>query len=384
MATLLQTFVYARELESVEFGTFSLVQGICLLAQGLQRSTSVLPMIMTAGSEGGDAVWGRVDLVFRVATAATLGLLALAAWIFDFPRLWQSAFPLAGFCTLATLAYEFQRRLLYLHGCNRAILQAALAYFLAVCVSVVVVVNSLRSAEAAAGGLLFAAALASMVAWQNRDFLSPKEVIFKDHIGIIGWNIAAFLPYSVYNNGMILIVGVIYGVKTVALFSASRLLIAPIQTLIQAIDSVDKPRARRMFLSGGMKGLSQSIRHTRVTLILIGGSYLAIIFVAVEKLVPLLFLDQFPDMINAVRIWCLVAFIMLLSQPLETGLLVLRKSDVIFWSRSLSAIAALVVLGLFATSSLHLIPIVALAVGWGFGGILAYVSLHRSFLRREA
>lgn len=382
-ATLLQIYVYAKVLKPEDFGVFGLVQGNCLLLQGLQRSATILPMIITAGPNGGDAAWGRVDLIFRAIMAVTLGLLALAAGSLGLGPTWTRAFTLSALCTLTTLAYEFQRRCLFLQRQSKAVLIAASIYFLMTCASVAIIATKLPTVEAAAMGLFLASAVTTVVAWRSRSPVPPEAIKVRDHLGIMGWNIAAFLPYAVYNNGMVLIVGAVAGVKAVALFTASRLFTAPIQTLIQAIDSVDKPRARRMFAADGQRGLSLSINKTRKTLLLLGLPYLIVVFLGADLLVQHLFGNRFPGMTEATRAWCTVALLMLLSQPLETGLLVLRKSHLFFWTRGASAIAALVVLVKLVVPWPQTAPMIALVVGWSSGGLLAWAMLRRSLAKGD-
>ena len=384
MATLAQLFVYAKVLAPDAFGVFGLVQGTYLLTQGVQRSVVVLPMIMTASaSSGGDAVWARLNTVLLAGITAVLALLALAGGALGIDVAFRTAFALAAPCTMATLSYEFGRRTLFLQQRPRAVLAAAATYFLTTVAGVATVAIWLRSVEAAAAVLFLAAGTAGAMAWRLRAPMPSGGIRVRDHRGMIGWNLLSFLPYAVYNNGMILIVGALADVRAVALFAASRLFTAPIQTLIQAIDSVDKPRARRMYAADGLTGLSYSLGRTRRTLLMLGAPYLIAIVLGAELLVPLLFGDRYPGMIDAVRLWGAVALLMLLGQPLETGLLVLHKSNLFFWTRSLAAIAAIAaLLGLRDTLS-QVAPIAALAVGWGAGGALAWVLL-RARLRTRA
>jgi O-antigen/teichoic acid export membrane protein len=376
MATLAQLFVYGKVLAPEAFGVFGLVQGTYLLTQGVQRSVVVLPMIMTAHDSGGDPAWARLNAMLLAGIAAVLALLALAGGILGIDVAFRTAFALAAPCTLATLSYEFGRRTLFLQQRPRAVLAAAATYFLSTAAGVSAVAIWLRNVEAAAAALFLAAGAAWAVAWRLRAPAPLGSVRVRDHSGMIGWNLLSFLPYTVYNNGMILIVGALADVRAVALFAASRLFTAPIQTLIQAIDSVDKPRARRMYATEGLAGLSRSLNRTRRTLLALGAPYLVVILLGAGVLAPWLFGDRYPGMVNAVRMWAAVSLLMLLGQPLETGLLVLRKSNLFFWTRSLAAIAAIAALLSLRGTLPQVAPIAALAAGWGAGGALAWILLR--------
>jgi O-antigen/teichoic acid export membrane protein len=294
------------------------------------------------------------------------------------------AFALSAVTTTATLAYEFQRRILFLQRKSLTVVLCALTYFLLAGVGVAIVMFWLRNVTAAAMGLFIAALAAAIVGWSRRDPLPGPSVRIHDHLGIVGWNLLSFLPYAVYNNGMLLIVGAVSDARAVALFTASRLFTAPVQTLLQAIDSVDKPRARRMFASDGSVGLSRSLNGTRRSLLALGLPYLVLIAAGAGFIVPTLFGTRFPGMVEAVRAWSIVALLMLLSQPLETGLLVLHKSDLFFWTRSAAAIATVVTLLGVGVLIPPLAPIAALVVGWGAGGILAGLLLKRQLQKAVA
>jgi O-antigen/teichoic acid export membrane protein len=241
----------------------------------------------------------------------------------------------------------------------------------------------LRTVEAAAVALFFAAAMAMVIARVMRAPMLKGTIHVQDHMTNVGWNLLAFLPYAIYNNGMILIVGALSDVRAVALFTASRMFTAPIQTLIQAIDSVDKPRARRMYAADGATGLERSLRRTRRTLLILGAPYLLLMVIGASVLVPMLFGSRFPEMANAVRIWAAVALLMLLAQPLETALLVLHKSNLIFWTRSLAAIGAIVSLLFLSDLMPTVAPIVALVAGWGASGMFAWLLLRAQLTKTK-
>lgn len=375
VSALMQYFVYAKVLSPDSFGLFALVQGVTLLAIGVQRSAVILPMIMTANEEGGDPAWNRLDVGIRVAFSIILFLPSVAGNLFSIPYEYRIVLALSALCTFFSMCYEFNRRSLFLERNKPAIIKISAVYFLMISFSVAVVSAWFKSLEAALMGYFFAAMISATIARRLRAPIPLSVIRVRDHIGIIWWNLLSFLPYSIYNNGMIIIVGLIADVRSVALFTASRMFTAPIQTLIQAIDSVDKPRARRMFASDGLLGLGRSIKRTRVTLLALGVPYLLVIVLGADLFVPRLFGDRFPGMVEAVQMWAVVALLMMLSQPLETGLLVLHKSNLLFWTRTLAAFGAVVaLLGLRVVLPLEA-PMVALAVGWAAGGLLAWLLL---------
>lgn len=384
IATLAQTYVYAKLLAPEAFGEFALVQGTCLLVQGFQRSVTVLPMIMTAHADGGDGTWPRWDLRMRALTFAVLLLLAVFGGHVGIGTHFRTAFALSAVCSLGTLAYEFQRRWLLLQRRSRAVLVVASTYLACTLVAVAVTAIWARTVEAAALGLLVSSGIGALVGWRLRGPAPAATVKVRDHAGIVVWNLLSYLPFSIYGNAMVLIVGALADVRAVALFSASRLFMAPVQTLYQAIDGTDKPRARAMFVTDGHAGLMRSLRQTRATLLKLGLPYLLVVAVGAQLFVPLLFGNHYAGMVDAARVWALVGLLMLLNGPLETGLLVLHKSNLFFWTRSLAAVATVGALVGLRTAAPATAPMWALVVGWGSGGLFAWMLLWAQVRRQPA
>lgn len=376
LATFAMTYVYARFLPPEAFGTFALVQGICLIAQGGQRAVCVLPMIITSNHDGVSQRWAQFDLFIRIFVACVLAGTATCLWMLAINTALTHALWLAALCSLATLAYEFQRRCLFVQRLTRAVVLVAAAYLVMNLSAVLVVFLWFRTVEAAAVGLFLCAGLAALLARAIRQPNAQTDGELKEHLGLAGWNLLSYMAYAVYNNGMILIVGVTMDVRTVALFSASRLFTAPIQTLLQAIDSVDTPRARRKLAAEGIAGLTNSLRRTRIALMALGIPYLVILVAVARPLSDLLFAGRYPGMHTAIYTWAGVSLFMLLSQPLETGLTILRKVSVFFWTRTLAAAATVAALLISSNIAGSISPILSLVFGWSISGALAWLLLN--------
>jgi O-antigen/teichoic acid export membrane protein len=383
MATLAQTYVYAKVLSPQSFGVFALVQATCLMAQALQRSAVVLPMIVTSEHRNAQVLWSRVDLGVRAVIFGALAILALVAAKIGISPDFRAAMILASICSLSVLAFEFERRCLFLQQRSSAVLKAAIVNFIGTAIVVAVVAAWWREVEAAALGLFFSSAVAAIVARHLRAPLEPSSETLRKQLPSISWNIASFVPYAVYNNGMVLIIGVLIDTRAVALFAASRLFTAPVQALLQAVDSVDKPRARRMFFESGLEGLSESLSRTRRSLLVIGLPYLLLVVVGADVLTEMLFGNSFPGMSSAVMIFSGVSLLMLLSQPLDTGLLILKRPDVLFYTRVAAAAAAIAALLALQHKLPTLAPVASLLVGWSVGGASSWTMLRVLKLRRS-
>jgi O-antigen/teichoic acid export membrane protein len=159
--------------------------------------------------------------------------------------------------------------------------------------------------------------------------------------GFSAWQAATHLPYTLYNNSSVLVIGALAGPLAASAFTASRTLATPATSLVTAVDSLDKPRAARALKSDGLPGLRRSIGRTRILLIALTGAYLAAIALAAPAVLQLLFGEKYVTEALAVRLLCAVFFLIGLNQPSETFLIVLRESRMLFVTRSIAAVAAL-------------------------------------------
>jgi O-antigen/teichoic acid export membrane protein len=384
VVTLGQILVFSRILSPDDFGMYSVVQGGCMFLQSIQRAVIVLPMIMGDGKPGGQYSWGRYDTLFRGGvTSIGMGFAAIAFALGGRPQL-AIGLGLAALCSFAVLGYEFQRRCLFLTGEKRAIFLNALSYGFFNLVPVAIVLIAGGTLGRAVAAYVTGFILPAIVAYRLRRVEKRKiDLRIGDYRHIIVWNLLAFLPYSIYNSGMVLIVAATSDLRTVAAFSVSRVFVAPVQALVQAIDSVDKIRARRQFAEHGTKGLAASLSSTRMTLLALGLPYILLVMATAAHGVPALLGHKYAAVAPMVRMWMLVGLFTLLTQPIESGLLILGRSNWIFWTRTAAAVMTVAVLAVARTALATVGPVLGLAVGWGVGGLLGWVVLHHALRARS-
>src|SRR5690606_24652958 len=168
-----------------------------------------------------------------------------------------------------------------------------------------------------------AAIIAALVARILRGPLMKRESgrhSLRDVRGTVVWNALSYMPYMAYNNGMVLFVGAIAGPVTAGIFAATRVFLAPIQLLTAAIDNTDKPRTSRALATGGASAFKASLGNTSATLLVLGLPYLLAITVAPEFFGMLLLGSSYASEMWIARIWAVVGLMLLLGQPLESGL----------------------------------------------------------------
>lgn len=371
-ATLLQTYLYSRFLPSEDFAVFGLIQGCCLVALGLQRSAIILPMIVTTRNRKVDSSWAEADIKLQLGAAV---MAIVLSFVLSSQSL-TTALRLGSVSIIAVLAYEFERRLHFSQHDRTSVLIGASGYFALTVGSVALVCSFFPHAKGAAAGLIAAAGLMAAISRIRRGTLGPAAEKVSKHFSIIKWNLLSFLPFAIYNNAFVLLIGASTGPASVALFVASRLVTAPTQTLIQAVDSVDKPRARQAFFDSEVPGLLGSLGRTRKSLLTVGVPYLIATMLLADFISELFFPSVRGDMPAAIRIWCVVALAMLMGQPSETGLLTLGKSNVLFVSRCAAALTTLALLFGTPPAFEGIAPYLAIAGGWGVSAIFAGAMLR--------
>jgi O-antigen/teichoic acid export membrane protein len=386
----IQTAFYARHLSTAEFGAFSLFYYTLVLIISVQRAVIVTPMIVSTPPDDFRLVrtW-RSGAVFLSACIACLLLLA---FLYDWATTGGFRHATLLYCALGTmplLAFEFHRRSLFLQRRPlAAATSSALFFLLQGCGTV--------------GAILFKAGLPAIVAiyvvnsiiaaafatWLSMKPVGRKDSRFvelvSDHRGLVAWNLASLAPYMVYNNAMPMIISALFGLREAALYSATRVLVAPITMLVSAVDSTDKPRAARALQMEGVPGLFRSLRKTAITLLALAAPYLLILVLFPHQILTLAVGRKYADHVELIPYWVAIAFLFLLGQPLESGLVVLRRSDLFFWSRTLAAVLTLTLMALKRGGAGALAGVSSTSWAWGASTLLTVIlMIHIANRRRQ-
>ena len=379
--SFLQIAIYARLFDKDEFGIFSLALGVALVLVGIQRSALVIPMIVlfpTPEDFAGSGRWAGVQFQIACAVAVLLGLLSVVAFALNRADLgWL--FALSALIATGQLLLDYQRSALYqLRKARSALLVSAL-YLAANLLGFAAVALWSRHALGAAIAAGSTAILAAAVARARRGPLRIGTAAdrSRQHVrATIGWNMASFLPYTIYNNGMVLIVGALAGPAVAAVFAATRLFVAPVQLLTAAIDNTDKPRASRALATKGITGFIHSLRNTGMTLLLLGVPYLVAIAIAPDVFGSLLLGPRYAEDMWIARIWALMGVLILLGQPLESGLVLLGRSNWLFACRCVAALSTLIGAALLIPHFGAAGAVAALVGGWIFSTAQAWLGLR--------
>jgi O-antigen/teichoic acid export membrane protein len=374
----------ARELPKEHWGSFSLGFALLLFAQGFQRALVSIPVATMARDRellsNSLRFWRRLQ---RKITWSATTLLAAAAGI-GFVVAGKASLPealaVAALLIPGYFSLEFWRRMLIQCRDIKTAAAIASATFLAVAVTVAALHVTGGGAVAAAAGLSACYLLAGAACRLRTKALLPKateEVDWSSEVAKFGrWSTLSHVAFSGYNTAIQLILSLVAGPAAMGSFAAIRNLTQPINTLIGAVDNLDKPRAARAFASDGFAGLFASLWRTVSTLTVIGGGYLLFCAGAGGYLVQLAYHGRYGHAWNEIWMWCLIAFAMMAVQPLESGLYVAQRTDALFTNRVISALIGL-------SAALLAIPawgvmgaLLGLALGWISTGVLAAWQLY--------
>ena len=299
-------------------------------------------MVASLALTGGGSTPGGRGLVGLVLLAGFgLGSLAASAW----PAIaWMvRAMAYAALISPALLFAEFSRRWLYQARMPATAALSSVAYAVG---GVAIACLSLRFktgwvGAAAWAGAGSAAFLVSVIC------LPPGRAHWREgwrrwwaHRHFAAWQSACHMPFAVYNSAVVILVGVFGGPVAAATFTATRTLTNPANSVVTAVDQLDKPRAARALLSHGLPGLRSSVARTRRLLALVTGLYLGLIAVFAGPVMRLAFGDRYDGHVTDVRILAATFFLIGLNQPSETFLIVLRDSRLMLAIRMITAGAA--------------------------------------------
>jgi O-antigen/teichoic acid export membrane protein len=374
-------YVYAaRMLPKNQWGALSFALATLLVLQGFQRAFVTVPMV-TSGDKHStftDSLpfWRQMQ---GWTTAATLLLLLcfyimaryyLDAWIAE-------SILLTAILVIPMYYMEFARRVVIMAFSMRRLLVMAAIY--AFVLFIAGAIAHWLGYDQHLWGFVVTMALAAIVSCLSaRVKLWPVvgsnsggswDIFSLWRFG--RWAAASSLAYTGYNFAIQAILAAMAGPAALGVFAAARNLTQPVGMLIQAIDSVDKPRAGRAYAQQSMPGLWQITRRSWAWLFTLALPYLTLIGFFSGSLLVFIYGEKYADAATPVQLWCVVMITMILVQPLETGLYVIRRPDWLFYGRAVSAGLILILTPWLVMNWSVNGALVALATGWGLAGAIA-------------
>lgn len=226
-----------------------------------------------------------------------------------------------------------------------------------------------------------AALVASMVfTWRTRQpWLSAPKIGHSgpEYARFAAWSSLSHVAYSGYNFGTQALLGVLAGPTALGVFHACRILIQPVNTLVGAMDSIDKPRAAAAFATDGAPAMRRVLLRGGRILTGVSVPYLVALALLAPVILPLVLGPQYEDQVGVVWAWCFTALGMVLTQPVESGLYVARRTREMFLTRVLASLAAVALCWWLAPALGATGALIGMAVGFLMTAGLGAVTLVR-------
>ncbi len=368
---------FARHLSTLDWATFSFAASMLLLAQGMQLSIVILPMISFSKGQLTEAVdqahWTWMNRT--VLTSTLLISLLAGALVYSVSADWMATSCLyAALLMPPAFTYEFLRRRLILSRQFDLLTRTGLAYAAGMAFSVsgnyVFDGPPLWAALSGWPGMALAILISGVrepLRWKApaQHWLAPLKAFAPPAVG-------SSLAFAGYNFAVQILLGRIAGAPAVAAFNATRMLIQPINTLIGAFNNLDLPNAAKAFVVGG-RALVKFQTRAILRLALVGGAYLAVLSLLAVPVLTLLFGGRYSDPL-LLWSWVVVGSLMLVVTPTENVFYVTRRPQFLFFSR-LAAAAAGCLCAAVAIPTLGSVgAVLSIAVGWMValvGGVIA-------------
>lgn len=382
MVAFSQVVLYARTMPLKEYGAFAVFISVVVVAQGVHRAFVLLPLITTLNYQdnGLPKQWIRFNTRFAVVSSL---VLAVASAMLLYCQLERESmvFLFAGLASFGSFIFEFNRKVLYVYRKNYDILKSSVAFTILQLLPTIIVFSVFGTAVAACAAYSVAVVLSAFGA----DLIRRGSVATTDGVSVtrvlvsrMFWNLGAFGGYAVFNSAMPAILGFAGGAQAVAWFSATRVFLTPVTLVITSVDNVDKPAASHALKTGGRPALRTQLISTSRTLLVLTVPYILLAATLSTWMGDLILGAKFAGSAPFIWAWLLAGMLMLLGQPLETGLAVLGKSNFYFWGRWSGAAVALAVLFLTPVGNLGLSAVLAVSAGW-----LCNAVISGSILRHE-
>lgn len=383
--------VCARYLSVDAWGTYSLAFALLLFAQGFQRALLSLPIVRFSRTAEllttHLPVWRSINAWLVMAIVAISSCIGLSAWSVGLPSWISDVCLILVFLTPGYFFYEYQKRIVIGYGQIRLLTAMSLTVVAIMATGTFLAMSHVKSAASiglAVGlgylaGATVGSALLSSMATNLRESLATEVSLSKNDVFSFSlWSILCHLAYAGYTTINPVLLSAFGGPGAVAVFAAIRNLGQPVQTLIAAVDNVDKQKASAAYHRGGKVALNKVIFNSMKVMLLLGGSYLLLICVSAEWMLGLLYNDKYTQHKSDVYLWAIVFFFMIFSQPLESAMYVLGKPKNLFYGRAFAAVIGIGGATLFIPKYGSSGAIVSLGVAWMIAGLVSFLQMRRA------
>lgn len=388
LANFLGLLLLARHFRTTEFGMFSFAYLSLMLIVNVQRSLVVVPFIIHAAETDQLAregrLWRKLNMLVTVGCTAILGMASGLTAAVGGPGWLALAWLAAAIFVPASFVYEFFRRwAIQRHEYRRTV--AAAGSYLVLFGSGTLIAVHLHSLPAAVAAFFAANAGAALMCRPRpmAELPGPGFRAFLDDVAhFLGWSLLSNLAYNGYYYLPPLILGGLAGPLPVAVFQAMRNFSQPLNMLGTAVDNFDKPRAARAMVRHGVDGMWRQLLRTTGAMAVLGTPYMLVLVFFGHELIDLVYAQKYGDHVVVLHLWVLWHVLSMTAYPLETGLFVTRRPNLLFRGRIVAAAIGIATTAALATSLGVVGAMLGLISGTAVSAIVAFHYLRR--VRREA
>lgn len=338
---------FARLLEAEAWGRFGFAFAVVLFVQGFQRAAVTIPMIPFSAEPGRwtstRKQWAAQNTSVAILCLAALLVGAVLATLVG--SAWLVDSTLMSACLLVpVLQMEyFRRHAIQEHRFGLLVCMAMLyaaSMLVAAMLATIYASPWLPVVGMAVGGSAATAAAAMVL--RMPPLARPRWwSAERDYPRFVTWAGLSHVGFSGYNFGVQSILAALAGPAAVGAFHACRTFTQPVAALIGAMDSIDKPKAAVAWAEGGAPGLRQVLLRAALLLLILGLPYLAVVAGFAESLLQLAYAGRYAGSEQIVMLWSLAALAMMLAQPAESGLYVVRRTRALFAGRVVAGTVSL-------------------------------------------
>jgi O-antigen/teichoic acid export membrane protein len=343
--------VFARLLSKDDFGVVAIAISTSFLFVGLGRGAFGLPFATFCANEktlekDGVNWFGIIVLMVLGSSFVPLAFAAIAR-VTSLPAWTVDAALYSAIISPAAVCYESSRRWIFQWKRYRSILSQVAVYGCASAAGLVVfaiwptpALAICSTASAYLIGLLIGLRGNIPNVWRPT-FLESARTWLKTW-QFSRWTIGEFVADSIQGYGMALIVAAAAGPAGASIFSVTRNLVGPIYTLVAAIGISDMPRMARAFHGGGLNAAVKSMKGSQLFVLIFGLPYLLLIFYFSSEILAGVYGLQYASFATELRLWSIIALLLMLLRPVDMWLLASFSSHKLFWSKCLGAATTLI------------------------------------------
>lgn len=386
LTSLATLAILSRLMPLDELGIVATGLALWMLLEALQRATVIFPFIAVVQQPERDPVAFGAFIIWNLLLCVGAGLLLmlLGAGIATVNAEFGRAVVLGGPLAAAGCLFLFVRHALY--QLERPFVAAANALGVALLVAGGLLLLAGRS-EVHAGDATLVIAIAYsapsllLLVWISRRATFSWQAVLElvGHRQMMAELTAASLALHIATNGAQLLLGLVSGPASVAVFALGRTLVRPLTLIVHAIVDIDRSRLSRQLAERGAEGLHASVTASRLALIWLTAAPVIIILLYPEPLLALFYGEAGGSAVSASRLWVAALIPFILYEPLEAAMSVMRESRKLARANLLALGASAVVVG--GALVLGRFDVEAAIVSIGIAYLVCMIVIYRDYGR---